>query len=64
MRKYLYVLVRSDGSALPLDEVHKGKDVALLLQQGWQPLREIPMGGSEGDHAWALLLLAKGGLAD
>ena len=64
MRQYLYVIVRSDGNTLPLDEAHKGRDLALLLQQGWQPLRETPMGGSDGEHAWSLLLLAKGGLSD
>lgn len=64
MRKYLYVLVRSDGSTLPLDEGHKGTDLARLLQQGWQPLRESPMGGSADACAWSLVLLAKGGLAD
>jgi hypothetical protein len=64
MRKYLYVIVRCDGSTLPLDDVHRGKDLATLLQQGWQPLRESPMGGSGDDGAWSLLLLAKGGLSD
>jgi hypothetical protein len=64
MREYLYVIVRSDGSAFPLDEARKGADLALLLQQCWQPLRETPMSGSEAEHAWSLLLLAKGGLSD
>jgi hypothetical protein len=64
MRTYLYIIVRSDGSTLALDEVHKGKDLAFLLQQGWQPLRETPMGGSEENHACSLVLLAKGGLSD
>ena len=40
MRSYLYVIVRSDGNALPLNDVYKGKDISTLLQQGWQPLHE------------------------
>jgi hypothetical protein len=64
MRKYLYVIVRSDGSTLPLDEAHKGRDLAFLLKQGWQPLRETPMSGGEGGHACSLILLAKGDPSD
>jgi hypothetical protein len=64
MRKYLYVIVRSDGITLPLDGAHDGRDLAFLLQQGWQPLRETPMSGSEAEHAWSLLLLTKGSFSD
>jgi hypothetical protein len=64
MRQYLYVIVRSDGTTLPLDEAQKEKDLALLFQEGWQPLRETPMSGNAGEHAWSLILLAKGGFLD
>ena len=51
------MIVRSDGNTLPLKDVSKGKDISTLLQQGWQPLRETPMGGQGKDYAWSLLIL-------
>jgi hypothetical protein len=61
MREYLYVKVRGDGTVLPLDDCQKGKSLADLFQEGWEPLRERGLGGEAG---FALVLLARGGEFD
>jgi hypothetical protein len=61
MREYLYVIVRGDGTALPLDDRQKGKSLADLFQEEWEPLRERSLGGETGS---ALILLGRGGEFD
>jgi hypothetical protein len=63
MREYLYVLIRADGSATPLDNGHANKDLAALLKDGWEPMRETaaPVGVQA---ACFLVLLYRGGLYD
>jgi hypothetical protein len=50
MRKYLYVLVRSDGSTLPLHEVHKGRD--LVSAGRLLPKQALPLDHNEGAGFW------------
>ena len=64
MADYCYVIVRSDGQSMkleterwsPTDERHHLPD---LLMTGWEPVRETPMGSSDSDHGFSLVLLVK-----
>lgn len=70
MKKFRYVIVCSNGSSYDLlrqDAFYphglgstKEYDLTELLQKGWQPVRETPMGGP-GDTAvaYSLVLLER-----
>ena len=62
MKKYCYVVVGSNGFSLSLRDLADTKDqwnqLPMMLEDGWTPLREIPM-GSGPNGAWCLILLEK-----
>lgn len=71
MKHYCYVMVSSDGDshwtrviARSTEEIEKPNwddaNLTRLLQSGWRPLRETPMGGDPG-YAFCLLLLERDG---
>jgi hypothetical protein len=44
-----------------MDERNWDEDnLSRLLQAGWQPVRETPMGGTDAVYAYSLILLEKG----
>src|ERR1041385_4929848 len=77
MKRYRYVLVSSNGyshdlareaSFYPFESIlgggEKTHDLPALLQKGWLPVRETPMGGngsnhSGGGYSFSLVLLEK-----
>lgn len=67
MKQYMYVIVNNAGhswAALhaadgdPARET-TGSVLPLLLQDGWVPVRETPMGGGTSSLAHSLILLEK-----
>jgi hypothetical protein len=54
------VVVRTDGSVLSLDPAWAGDSLALLLAEGWEPVREHPMGGGLAPEPCSLVLLIRG----
>ncbi len=69
MNQYCYVIVNNAGNSwrvLTADDVSAPRDQAIsalpqLLQDGWVPLRETPMGGGASPLAHSLVLLEKPG---
>ena len=79
MKRYRYVIVSSNGyshdlareaafwpyeSLLGGGDKSQMHDLPALLQKGWQPVRETPMGGngsnqSGGGYSFSLVLLEK-----
>jgi hypothetical protein len=67
MKQYCYVIVNNAGHswlALANSDVSAGGDpnvsiLALLLKEGWEPVRETPMGGGTSQLAHSLILLEK-----
>ncbi len=77
MKRYRYVIVCSSGYShdlareaafYPFESIlgggEKTHDLAVLLQKGWLPVRETPMGGNGSNHAgggyaFSLVLLEK-----
>jgi hypothetical protein len=70
MKQYCYVLVLSNGvehwtrvvgrSTEEVEEPNWDKNnLTHLLQHGWRPARESPMGGGQGLYAYTLVLLEK-----
>ena len=70
MKRYCYVLVSTDGwdhwvrvlgasieGMNPSDDWEKDH-LADLLQKGWRPVRESPLGGGS-NYSYALILLEK-----
>ena len=68
MTQYCYVILNNAGHswlALSHDDVGAARDQAApvlnqLLQDGWMPIRETPMGGGTSSLAHSLILLEKG----
>jgi hypothetical protein len=67
MKQYCYVIMNNAGHswlALGPGEPAEGKDsnvpvLAQLLQDGWMPVRETPMGGGTSHLAHSLVLLER-----
>ena len=67
MKQYCYVIVNNAGHswpALPAADSTAAADptvsvLARLLQEGWVPVRETPMGGGTSQLAHSLVLLEK-----
>jgi hypothetical protein len=66
VKKYCYVILNNSGfSWVALDgngeATSNGKPAVLprLLAEGWEPVRETPMGGGTGDVSHSLILLEK-----
>ena len=66
MKKYCYVILNNSGfSWMALngqtDAASEDKPAVLprLLAEGWEPVRETPMGGGAGDVSHSLILLEK-----
>jgi hypothetical protein len=76
MKRYRYVIVCSSGYShdlareaafYPFESLLGGgertHDLPALLQKGWQPVRETPMGGNSnhggGGYSFSLVLLEK-----
>jgi hypothetical protein len=67
MKQYRYVMVSEDAQSIDLskranwpqddERVFALQD---LLDEGWQPVREVPLGRSVNDFALFLVLLEKG----
>ncbi len=68
MTQYCYVILNNAGhswAVLTPDDMSARKDPNLpilpqLLQDGWLPIRETPMGGGTSPLAHSLILLEKG----
>jgi hypothetical protein len=73
MKHYRYAIVCSNGASHDLGREETfypygltgtvRYDLPLLLRKGWRPVRETPMGGTEGaggaGHAFSLVVLEK-----
>src|SRR5438270_341203 len=67
MRQYCYVILNNAGHSWPVlsaalpDAPAEQSSFALpqLLQEGWVPVRETPMGGGTSQLAHALILLER-----
>ena len=67
MKQYCYIIINNAGhswSALTQDDPSVGRDSSIpvlpqLLQDGWEPIRETPMGGGTSQLAHSLLLLER-----
>jgi hypothetical protein len=67
MKQYCYVIVNNAGHswlALPSEDASAPKDQSVpvlpqLLEEGWEPVRETPMGGGTSQLAHSLILLEK-----
>lgn len=67
MKQYCYVIVNNAGHswlALNAADASTPKDQSVpvlpqLLEDGWEPLRETPMGGGTSPLAHSLILLEK-----
>lgn len=66
MAKYCYIILNNSGfSWMALngqdETAADGKPAVLprLLEEGWEPVRETPMGGGSGDVSHSLILLEK-----
>jgi len=67
MKQYRYVMVSEDAQSIDLskrknwpqddEQVFALQD---LLDEGWQPVREVPLGRGANDFALFLVLLEKG----
>jgi hypothetical protein len=68
MKQYCYVIVNNAGHSWPALTTPDGNApadpnlsvLARLLQEGWVPVRETPMGGGTSQLAHSLILLEKG----
>jgi hypothetical protein len=67
MNQYCYVIMNNAGHSWPAltnGEIAAGADpgapiLPRLLQEGWEPIRETPMGGGTSQLAHSLILLEK-----
>ncbi len=67
MKQYCYVIINNAGHSwltLGPGDPNEGKETNLpvlpqLLQEGWIPIRETPMGGGTSHLAHSLVLLEK-----
>jgi hypothetical protein len=67
MKEYCYVIVNNAGhswSTLSTAESNGQREPGLpilpqLLQEGWEPVRETPMGGGSSQLAHSLILLQR-----
>jgi hypothetical protein len=65
MKQYCYVIINNAGHSWPAlinSDVDAGGDpntsiLAQLLKEGWEPVRETPMGGGTSQLAHSLILL-------
>jgi hypothetical protein len=70
MKQYCYVIMNNAGHSWPAlsnGELVAGADPSApilprLLQEGWEPIRETPMGGGTSQLAHSLILLEKAAL--
>ena len=68
MKQYCYVIVNNAGhswAALSVPDLNASPELSAsvlpqLLQEGWVPIRETPMGGGTSPLAHSLVLLEKG----
>jgi hypothetical protein len=72
MKQYCYVVINNAGhswAALNAEEASVPKDPSVpsvpvlqqLLDEGWEPVRETPMGGGTSQLAHSLILLERNG---
>lgn len=67
MKQYCYVIINNAGhswSALAQSDSDAGRELSVpvlpqLLHDGWEPVRETPMGGGTSQLAHSLLLLER-----
>ena len=70
MKKYCYVMVTSDGfdhwtrlvgqsTEATEKPTWEADNLSRLLQNGWRPVRESPMGVGNSSYAYSLILLEK-----
>lgn len=70
MKQFCYVVALTDGTNCytrllasgtqsPEERDWEEDNLGRLLQAGWSPVRETPMGGANGSYAYSLILLAK-----
>jgi hypothetical protein len=67
MKQYCYVIINNAGHSWPAVSNGDGsaaRDSSVpilpqLLQEGWEPIRETPMGGGTSQLAHSLVLLEK-----
>jgi len=67
MKQYCYVIVNNAGHSWPIlvqPDAHPGVETSpsflpQLLQEGWLPIRETPMGGGTSSLAHSLVLLER-----
>jgi hypothetical protein len=67
MKQYCYVIVNNAGHSWPLVQADEGNPprdpnvpvLPQLLQDGWVPIRETPMGGGTSSLAHSLILLER-----
>jgi hypothetical protein len=72
MSQYCYVIVNNAGHSWPVLPVPEGNAVSesgpsalpQLLQEGWLPIRETPMGGGTSPLAHSLVLLERSARAE
>jgi hypothetical protein len=68
MKQFCYVIINNAGHSWPALTAPDGNApadpnvsiLARLLQEGWVPVRETPMGGGTSQLAHSLILLGKG----
>jgi hypothetical protein len=70
VKQYCYVVVLSNGTACWTRVLAKGAEaveertwdednLSRLLQAGWRPVRETPMGNADETYAYSLIVLEK-----
>jgi hypothetical protein len=67
MKHYSYVIINNAGHSWPAltnGDASAGKDsnipiLAQFLQEGWEPIRETPMGGGTSQLAHSIILLER-----
>jgi hypothetical protein len=70
VKQYCYVVVLSNGtscwtrllaqsSEVTAERTWDEDNLSRLLQTGWRPLRETPMGNADETYAYSLILLEK-----
>ena len=66
MKQYCYVIINNAGHSWPAvnGDGIPARDSSIpilpqLLQEGWEPIRETPMGGGTSQLAHSLVLLEK-----
>lgn len=52
-KKYFFLIVSTERTGHSLHNLNG------MLEEGWRPVRESPMGGGAGDDSYSLVLLEK-----